>query len=276
LRRRGRQREHLEMALTPHCGAVTDRGLSHPCNEDALALAQVNDRKAYVLVVCDGVSSSQAADLASQAAAEAACNALTEALYSHDGMTETAMHAAVDAALLAVRALPYTNSEDRDPPSTTLVAAVVCEGRATIGWVGDSRAYWVNGERVQQLTHDHSWLNEVVVAGDMSLEEARRSPQAHALTRWLGADADAHTAAAAVVQVALSGVGLLLLCTDGLWNYVPELAQLAALVQEATAQAPDAVTVARRLVTFACARGGHDNVTAAVLSLPAGRLSAGI
>src|SRR5262249_52255538 len=121
-----------------------------------------------------------------------------------------------------------------------------------------------------------SWLTEVVAAGDMNLEEARRSPKAHALTRWLGADANAHTAAATVVQVTLVGAGRLGLCTDGLWNYVAEAAQLAALVQEATAQAPDAVTVARRLVTFACARGGHDNVTAAVLSLPAGRLSAGI
>src|SRR5262249_43095751 len=133
LRRRERQREHLELALTRHCGAVTDRGLSHPCNEDALALAQVNDREAYVLVVCDGVSSSQAADLASQAAAEATCNTLTEALHAQAGLTEAAMHTAVSAALLAVRALPYTNIADRDPPSTTLVAAVVSEGRATIG-----------------------------------------------------------------------------------------------------------------------------------------------
>src|SRR5262249_19119656 len=198
--------------------------------------AQVNDRKAYVLVVCDGVSSSQAADLASQTAAEATCNALTEALYSHDGMTETAMHAAVDAALLAVRALPYTNSEDRDPPSTTLVGGVVCEGGATIGGVGDSRAYWVNGERVQQLTHDHSWLNEVVVAGDMSLEEARRSPQAHALTRWLGADADAHTAAATVVQVALSGAGLVFPVAEGHGNCCARRGQVSALGPGAAGQ----------------------------------------
>src|SRR5262249_52298107 len=136
LRRRGRERAHLEMTLSPHFGGVTDRGLSHPCNEDALALAQVKGREAYVLVVCDGVSSSQAADLASQAAAEVVCNALTKALHARAGLAEATMRAAVDAALLAVRALPYTSVEDSDPPSTTLVAAVVCEGRATIGWVG--------------------------------------------------------------------------------------------------------------------------------------------
>src|SRR5262249_26950497 len=163
--------------------------------------------------------------------AEAACNALTEALHSHAGLAEATMHAAVGAAWLAVRALPYTRTDNSDPPSTTLVAAVVCEGRATIGWGGDSPAYWITGEGGRQLRHAHSGRRGAVAAGRRSVEEARRSQQAHALTRWLGTDADADTAAATVVQEALSGAGLLLLCTDGLWNYVPESVQLAALVQ---------------------------------------------
>jgi serine/threonine protein phosphatase PrpC len=261
-------RDHLEIALSSQLGGVTDRGLRHPSNEDALALAQVSDRAAYVLVVCDGVSSSQSADLASQAAADAACRALTEAIYGNAVSAEAAMHAAVGAALMAVRALPYTDTLDRDPPSTTLVAALVCEGHATIGWLGDSRAYWIDADGARQLTHDDSWLNMVVAAGLMNLEEASRSEYAHAITRWLGADTDA-AIEAAVVQIACSGAGVLLLCTDGLWSYAPELAHLAVLVQEAVAHTPDAMTVARHLVTFACAQGGRDNVTAAVLSLPA-------
>lgn len=272
IRRHAPARDHLEITLSPQLAGVTDRGLHHAHNEDALALAQVPERAASVLVVCDGVSSAYAADLASQAAAEAARRVLTVALQSHDSMSEATMHTAVTAALQAVQALPATPTATSDPPSTTLVAAVMCEGLATLAWVGDSRAYWIDRAGIRLLTHDHSWLNEVMATGRLSLEEALRLPHAHALTRWLGADAEGQHGAS-VVQMVLPESGVLLLCTDGLWNYTPEPSQLATLVREATANAPDMVTVARRLVTFACACGGRDNVTVALLSLPARQCS---
>jgi serine/threonine protein phosphatase PrpC len=154
--------------------------------------------------------------------------------------------------------LPAANTLD-NPPSTTIVAAMVVDGTATLGWVGDSRAYWIADGTGRQLTSDHSWMNSVVSAGEMTPEQAARDPQAHAITRWLGADAGENSRAD-ILHFPISAPGCLLLCTDGLWNYAPDPRQLAQLIQ-----APDALAAARSLVEFAIAQGGHDNITAILL-----------
>jgi serine/threonine protein phosphatase PrpC len=242
---------------------VSDRGLRHHRNEDYLACATVAERNAYVLVVCDGVSSSQEPDLAAKAAAEGACMALTAALEKGDIKLEEVMKTAVAEALTSVCAIPYTKGTENDPPSTTIVAAVVQDGRATIGWLGDSRAYWISPQGSRQLTQDDSWLNDVVSSGEMTEAEARQSNKAHAITRWLGADAIADSEPS-LVNFDIPASGHLLLCSDGLWNYAPETAQIAELVK-LTSQG-DAVSVSRSLVEFARRSGGHDNITVAVLS----------
>ena len=145
-----------------------------------------------------------------------------------------------------------------DPPSTTVVAAMVRDLDVTVGWAGDSRAYWVapSGES-RQLTADHSWMNDVVTAGQMSLEQAEKAPQAHGITRWLGADAG-ENAQPDVINFKVADPGYLLLCTDGLWNYEPELkiGEEAGLLDQA-----------RHLVDFANNQGGHDNITVVLLRL---------
>jgi serine/threonine protein phosphatase PrpC len=99
------------------------------------------------------------------------------------------MKVAVAAALASVCEIPYTSSANADPPSTTLVAAVVQDHTATIGWLGDSRAYWISPQGSRQLTKDDSWLNDIVASGQMTEAEASKSDKAHAITRWLGVDA---------------------------------------------------------------------------------------
>jgi PPM family protein phosphatase len=137
--------------------------------------------------------------------------------------------------------------------------------RIAVAWIGDSRAYHLGPEGVRTLTCDHSWAAEAVAAGVMTPDEALRAPQAHAVTRTLGGPTGEHGDEPSFAALDVpDGPGLLILCSDGLWNYAPEPAQIAEVVRAQPAGA-DALAIARGLVDFARDRGGRDNVTVAVL-----------
>jgi serine/threonine protein phosphatase PrpC len=262
-------RDHVETAPTPCFAAVTDRGKRHSCNEDDVALAREDGPETTVVVVCDGVSSSQHAEDASAAAAQTACASLLAAARQADLDPPAAMRAAIRKAHEAASSLPSLPDPPKGPPGTTLVAALVREGVATLGWVGDSRAYWIGADAARLLTRDHSWVNEVVDAGEMAEEEALRSPEAHAITRCLGrlnGDGPEDAPEPSVRSVSLDTPGWLLLCSDGLWNYAPQADQLAAMIRPPSPDGDaDALDLCRRLVDYALARGGRDNITVALL-----------
>jgi serine/threonine protein phosphatase PrpC len=264
----------VEQAPVPQLAGVTDRGQRHAWNEDALSLAAERlDEPAYVAVVCDGVSQARGAQQAAQTAAEVTRGRLLEAARANANPT-AAMHQAILAAHVAVCALPDDEERIPDPakdqpPGCTLVAALVRDGHATIGWVGDSRAYRLAPDLTQLLTHDHSWFNAVVDAGEMSPLEAAASPNCNAILRAVGPlnfdEGAPHQAPTAdVVQCDLLPGHMLLLCSDGLWKYAPDAAELADLVGRAPRGAGP-LELTRRLVEYANTRGGTDNVTAAIL-----------
>jgi serine/threonine protein phosphatase PrpC len=184
------------------------------------------------------------------------------------------MRHAILAAHEAVCALPEeplqaTDPKKSQPPGCTLVAALVRDGQATIGWVGDSRAYRFGPDLAQLLTHDHSWFNAVVESGEMTSAEAAASPNANAILQAIGPlnaddDGPAQPPSPDVVTCDLLTGHLLLLCSDGLWKYAPEAGELADVVRQ---QRPPVVPLelSRQLVNFANTRGGTDNVTAAIL-----------
>lgn len=243
--------DHIEVIVGPDFAGVSDRGVKHARNEDRFAIQR--SEGGAVLVVCDGVSSSQEPEVASSAAAEFVAEALA-------GGGE--MAAAIEGAQARLVAMQGAEAHG-DPPSTTLVAALVSGDRVTLGWVGDSRAYWIPAEgEPRQVTTDHSWMNEVVSSGTMTVEQAERSPKAHAITRWLGADAG-DNARPEIAALPLQGSGTLVVCTDGLWNYAPLPEDIARLLRDAGDG--EAIEAARKLVEFAIAQGGHDNITVVLL-----------
>ncbi len=159
--------------------------------------------------------------------------------------------------------------EGQNPPSCTFVAAILERAPdaghtvVVVGWVGDSRAYWIpDAGAARQLTQDDSWASEAVLQG-MAREEAERMPQAHAITRWLGSDAP-DPVPRTVVQ-ALREPGWVLVCSDGLWNYSSPAQALADVLHGSGQTEPQAV--AEALVAWANARGGHDNITVALARL---------
>jgi serine/threonine protein phosphatase PrpC len=255
--------DRVELDLVA-AAAVSDRGRVHRRNEDAFALEVLGDR-AVAAVVCDGISSSSAGDVAARSAADAAARVLVAAVgdgAQPDG--RAAVLEAVDAARDAVAQVPWTTRVDRAMPSCTLVGALWRGNEIVVGSVGDSRAYWIDGSEAHQLTVDDSWTGEQVAEGLLSLEQAMRDPRSHSITRWIGPDAPARPAR--VMTLHPDRPGRLLLCSDGLWNYVPTPAALGELIAGLPAEA-SAAALARALTDTALVRGGRDNITVAVVDV---------
>ncbi|MET7679967.1 protein phosphatase 2C domain-containing protein [Streptomyces sp. NPDC005423] len=270
-----RERDHMEEESGP-LAAVSDRGLRHHRNEDAFAVGQSvlpDGSVALVAIVCDGVSSATRPDAASLAASRVASESLLAAL-EQSAPPQQAMHEAIVAASYAVNALaqePETAREHaphQNAPACTLVGAIVTASLLVVGWVGDSRAYWVPVDRSSppaRLTEDDSWAAQMVSAGLMSEAEAYADERAHAITGWLGADAyelEPHTAAFKPDRP-----GVVVVCTDGLWNYAESAEEMAEALPLDAAVRP--LHSARVLVGHALDGGGHDNVTVAVVPFPA-------
>lgn len=268
-----RQRDHVEEELPGAVAAVTDRGLRHHRNEDAFAVAATtlpDGTPAAVAVVCDGVSSASRPDEASAVASETARGSLVTAL-ARGTEPRQAMHEALLTAAESVNSLAGNgpSAPNDNAPACTCVGAVTSGDLLTVGWIGDSRAYWIpddrTGEWPARLTEDDSWAARMVEAGLMSQEEANADPRAHAITGWLGADAeelDPHTA-----SFQPDRPGVVVVCTDGLWNYADSAEELAAVVPPDARTRP--LSSARALVGVALDGGGHDNITVAVLPFPA-------
>jgi serine/threonine protein phosphatase PrpC len=262
--------DHVEFDLGLLAG-VTDRGLRHSRNEDAIALAIVPLATGPVAVaaVCDGVSGSPRPHDASRAAAQALVQVTTERLQAGDD-PGAACAGAVECARDAVAALV---PPDADTPAATFVSAVLTGEAVTLCWLGDSRGYWLGSGPVpvaERLTADDSVAAEMVAAGLVSESEALALPQAHVVTRWIGADLG--EARPHVARFEPSGPGVLLLCSDGLWNYQPDAAELARMVMPGAVADP--LGAAATLVEFAIEAGGADNITVMLapfpLALPAG------
>ena len=275
-----RERDHVEVdASDPGpagvaAAAVTDRGVRHHRNEDAVWLTRTPDQRqpCLTVVVADGVSSSYDPDVASAVAVESAGAMLDAAAAGGaESDLEGLLSRAITAAGTAVADLAHTGDPRRaaSSPACTIVAAAVRAGAVSYGWVGDSRAYWLpdNGTATQ-LTMDDSWAAEAVRQG-VDPQEARRDTRAHAITAWLGADAG--PVRPRTGRLAITGPGTLLVCSDGLWNYLPDSELLTATVrahaEQAAGEPSPMLALARSLTRFAVDAGGHDNITVAVVRI---------
>lgn len=264
------ERDHMEREAAG-VAAASDRGLRHHRNEDFFAVGEATTPEgalATITVVCDGVSSASRSDEASAVAAETAAAALRVSV-PQGAHPQQAMSDALVAAGEAVTALAADapNEPSKNAPACTVVGALSAHGILTVGWVGDSRAYWVPEDRAapsQRLTEDDSWAAQMVAAGLMDEAEAYADARAHAITGWLGADAyevDPHTASFRPEQP-----GVAVVCTDGLWNYAESAQEMADAVPPDARERP--LDSARRLVGYALDGGGHDNVTVAIVPFP--------
>ncbi len=241
--------------------SLTDAGTERELNEDCCgSLLEGSDRA--VIAVADGVSSSEAGEVASQMAVEATLRAFREESPSLGAGQR--LYRAVQQANIEIYDRAVAVPELRGM-ATTLTALAVDGGDLTAVHVGDSRLYLVRQGRITQLTKDHTLAAERARLGLMGKEKARRHADRSVLTRSVGREL---IVSRDRISAELEPGDLLLVCSDGLYNVLgdEELARLAT--------GRDAASACRALVEAANARGTPDNLTAAVARLLGARARA--
>ncbi len=249
------QPERLEITFVKG----TDVGRARDHNEDYLDAFSPPDptqrrQKGDLFIVADGMGGHQAGDVASQTAV----NVISHEYYANP---DTDVRAALTSAIKKANAFIYQEAE-QDPSragmGTTVVAAVIRGRELYLANVGDSRAYLMRGNKVQQATRDHSFVAEQVRAGLLTVDEARAHPQRNVITRALGSRPEVKVD---TYSGELQAGDVLLLCTDGLSEYVHEDDMQTILGQYPPEEAVP------RMIALANSRGGSDNISTIVIQV---------
>lgn len=263
------ERDHFREQPVTWLAGVCDKGLAHHRNEDAMAMSASADPAAAgrraVLLVLDGVSNTDDSAVGSLAGARAALAVLAAPFPAGLGTAASRLAAATQVLARAVSAandqVVAATTPGTSSPASATFTAVVLEGSTLLhANIGDSRTYWLpdDGPGVQ-LSVDHSAAQAQIAAGVPRLE-AESSPQAHAITQWLGQDSPSIEPGVGRLDLMGNEGGWLLACSDGLWNYASEPEQLTA--QIGATGTSDPAELALALVRFANDQGGRDNITA--------------
>ena len=265
------ERDHYTEQPAPWVAACCDKGVRHHRNEDATAIgADPQPGSRAVLVVCDGVSTSSDSDVASLAGARAARDLLVASrpagLGTPASLSAAMAQAIKQAATTANEAVVANTAAESDNAASCTFAAAVLEGdQIYFGNVGDSRTYWIpdpdSEETPVQLSVDDSVAQARITMG-VPRDEAENGPQAHAITKWLGRDSPDFAPSTGTRTV--GAAGWLLVCSDGLWNYVSEAADLQSLIAQLSTVDPDPLLLAVSLVKWANEQGGKDNIGVAL------------
>lgn len=236
---------------------ASDIGRVRSVNEDSVWIGTT--RHGYTLgIIADGMGGHQAGETASRLALETMRNTLEGLLPE---LQDEALRDALSAAILEANSTVFKEASSDDKyhnMGTTVVAALMNGSSGYIGHIGDSRAYLIKDSAAIQLTEDHTLVNELFKNGQISVEELDNHPRRNVLTRALGTDAEV---VADLTPVTLLPGELLLLCSDGLSNFVTNehLGKVAGIHEIPLEERAD------RLLQLALLAGGGDNISVALL-----------
>ncbi len=242
------------MTVVGAYAAKTDTGRKRRRNEDAFVLAPP------LFAVADGMGGAQAGEVASKLAAAA--------LEDTDPGRLTGPERVASLIQEANRRVHERSSVDpaTSGMGTTMTVALVENDGVVIGHVGDSRAYLVRGKEIEQITEDHSLVNELLKTGKLSLEEAETHPQRSVITRAVGTDPDVDVDS---FIVDTQDGDVFLICSDGLTDMVDDEHILATVER----YRGNLESLTKQLVTAANRGGGEDNITVVAFSI--GKLDSG-
>ena len=237
--------------------AKTDIGLVRTSNQDSYAAGELPGSVAWA-VVCDGMGGAAGGNYASSMAVKLISERISASY--RQGMSDNSIKNMLTSAIIAANISVYEKGQSDSELTgmgTTVVVAMIVDEAVYVAHVGDSRAYILSDGKLNQLTKDHSLVQEMVDSGKLTPDEANEDPRKNYITRALGVNPDVRVD---FCQEFLSGNEILILCTDGLTNYVKP-----AEVYELTADG-NFYEFAERLVSRANNNGGGDNVTVVTLS----------
>ncbi|MBY0097626.1 Stp1/IreP family PP2C-type Ser/Thr phosphatase [Mesobacillus maritimus] len=234
----------------------TDKGKVRLHNEDNGGIF-TNKEGQFLAVVADGMGGHRAGDVASEMTIH-----FLETEWANTDKIETAEEAEdwLRSKIVEVNQVIFEHSKKNsecEGMGTTVVAAICTNLFATLANIGDSRGYILNEAGFQQLTEDHSLVNELVRTGQISREDAEHHPRKNVLLRALGTE---ETVAMDTKTIIFEEGDFLFLCSDGLSNKVTEEEIKGNLTQSGTLDEK-----ASNLVTLANQNGGEDNITLAIV-----------
>ena len=251
------------MVRVKACG-LSDVGLTRVHNEDYFEI----DPEHRLYIVADGMGGHSHGEVAAQLAVNSIRDfihktadrdttwpfGMDNRLERHTNLLKMSIRIAHDSVLRAI-------SKDGSlyGMGTTVVGLLLSGNVAAVAHVGDSRAYRLRNGRLDQLTQDHTWVNEQVVAGFLSKEQARSHPLKNVVTRALGGESDVLVD---VREIEVRPGDVFLLCSDGLTGMLSD-----ADIRDRLSLNGSLHEICRRLVNDSNARGGIDNVTVVVLAI---------
>jgi PPM family protein phosphatase len=265
------QRAHL------HVAALSHPGMSGKNNEDRFAvishvLGKDAPTPSVFAVLSDGIGGHRAGEIAAELAVNHISNTVAESNGREPLSTlEEAVHSASEAI-----AHHSATSDDRHGMGATCACVWVIGEKLYIAFVGDSRIYLLRSGRIHQLTTDHTWVQEAVEKNILKPEDAHEHPNVHVIRRYLGSlnlpevdfrlklsESDNSVQATKNQGMTLLPEDILLLCSDGLTDMV-----WVDEIQKTIVEAASLKVAAQKLVAQANERGGHDNITVILLSVP--------
>ena len=250
-------------------GCAKSVGLQRDHNEDALFAISANltnkseNSLLGLFMVADGMGGHKHGEIASEIAVRSVGSQVLSKVFTpllakdpsppQESLQEILQESVIEAHNAIVK--------EALGGGTTLTVVLIINERAIVAHVGDSRAYNLTPDgEIQAITRDHSLVMRMMELGQLSPEEAAIHPQRNVLYRALGQgeplDPDLHT-------FPLPGGGHILVCSDGLWNVVPE-----ELITQIVQASPDPQKACEHLVDAANAAGGPDNITVILIRLP--------
>lgn len=233
--------------------AVTDVGMVRSSNQDyiytnELSLGKLNN----LFVVADGMGGHASGDLASATAVESMVSFINETdIEEPVRILQHSIEAANDRILEIA-----SSDEELEGMGTTIVAATICGDQMYLANVGDSRLYIIH-EEIEQITKDHSLVDELVRSGTISKEEARFHPKKNIITRAVGAGKEV---VVDLFQVELRPGDIILMCSDGLTNMLEDEDIFLIIKQQR-----DVVGMVEKLVSAAKENGGTDNISVLII-----------
>jgi protein phosphatase len=265
------QRAHLIVEAQTHAG-MTGKNNEDRYAVTSFVLDEENRVPVLFAVLADGIGGHRAGEVA----AELAVNHVMQVVAKSDARnTRHIVEQAVTEASNAIAAHSTSNENLKGMGATCAIVWIIGD-RLYTAYIGDSRIYLMRGGRIQQLTVDHTWVQEAIEKGILTPELAREHPNVHVIRRYLGSpeppepdfrlkvfDGEGDQQAEANQGMHLLPDDVLLLCSDGLtdlvWNDE---------ILETVRTKPNIREAARSLIDLANSRGGHDNTTIVLISVP--------
>ncbi len=257
--------------------AMTHAGMSGKENEDqfgvaAFTLSEKDATPVLLAVLSDGIGGHRAGEVASEMAVQIIMDHIARSDASHP---KEIMKAAVEKASDAIQKQSRQNEEQHGMGGTCSLAWIIGD-RLHATTIGDSRLYLIRRKHLQQVSHDHTWIQEALDKGIITPEEVKGHPNAHVIRRYLGSqkppdpdfrlrlkphESDAQSEAHQGMR--LQHGDILLLCSDGLTDVVPDVE-----IEDHFARLPIAAAIPK-LIDLANKNGGPDNITAVAIQVQA-------